>query len=158
MSVTSQTAGMVGAAAMGPQPFVATAKDDETDEQARSRALERLERIGLQIMNRISFGGPMNPDPVSGALSDPSKRRVAAQIIGQAYVVAHNLVTTNREAVDRIASVLMEKKEIFGDELMDLLDSSGIRIPELDYGDEAIWPAPFFELAGAPRPPRELPA
>ena len=158
MSVTSQTAGMVGAAAMGPQPFVATPKDGEREEQARSRALERLERIGLQIMNRISFGGPMNPDPVSGALSDPSKRRVAAQIIGQAYVVAHNLVTTNREAVDRIASALIEKKEIFGDELMDLLDSSGIRIPELDYGDDAIWPAPFFELAGAPRPPRELPA
>ena len=36
--------------------------------------------------------------------------------------------------------------------LMDLLDSSGIRIPELDYADEAIWPAPFFEIASASRP------
>ena len=34
MSVT-QTAGMVGAAAMGPQPFVATPKEDETEEDAR---------------------------------------------------------------------------------------------------------------------------
>ena len=40
----------------------------------------------------------------------------------------------------------MERKEIFGDELVDLLDSVGIRIPELDYGDESIWPPPFFAL------------
>ena len=52
----------------------------------------------------------------------------------------------------------MERKEIFGDELIDLLDSVGIRIPELDYGDEAIWPAPFFELARRhARSRRELP-
>ena len=43
-SVTAQTAGMVGAAAMGPQPFVATPKDGETEAEARGRALDRLER------------------------------------------------------------------------------------------------------------------
>jgi cell division protease FtsH len=151
-SVTAQTAGMVGAAAMGPQPFIATPKDGETENEARLRALERLEGIGLQIMNRMSGGGPMNPDPVMGALSDPSKRRAAAQIIGQAYVVAHNLATSNREALDKIAEVLMARKEIFGDELVDLLNSVGIRIPELDYSDEAIWPAPFFAISSPERP------
>ena len=35
----------------------------------------------------------------------------------------------------------MEKKEIFGDELLDLLDSVGLRIPELDYGDEDVMAA-----------------
>ena len=34
MSVTAQTAGMVGAAAMGPQPFLATPKDGETEERS----------------------------------------------------------------------------------------------------------------------------
>ncbi len=57
-----------------------------------------MESIGLQIMNRMGGGGPMNPDPVSGGLSDPAKRRVGAQILGQAYVVAHNLALLNREA------------------------------------------------------------
>ncbi|MBA2295152.1 MAG: AAA family ATPase [Actinobacteria bacterium] len=148
MSVTAQTAGMVGAAAMGPQPFLATPKEGETEDEARGRALDRLEGIGLQIMNRMgSGGGPMAPDPITSALSDPSKRRVGAQIIGQAYVVAHNLASTNREALDKIADVLMERKEIFGDELVDLLDSLGIRIPELDYSDESIWPPPFFALS-----------
>ena len=158
-SVTAQTAGMVGAAAMGPQPFVATPKEDETEAEARARALDRLEGIGLQIMNRMSGGGPMNPDPVMGALSDPSKRRAAGQIIGQAYVVAHNLATSNREGLDKIAEVLMARKEIFGDELVDLLNSVGIRIPELDYSDESIWPAPFFAVLPHERPqPKGIPA
>ena len=96
----------------------------------------------------------MAPDPIAGALSDPSKRRAAAQIIGQAYVVAHNLATTNREGLDRIAGVLMDKKEIFGDDLIDLLDSVGIRVPELDYSDETIWPPPFFAISAPERRPQ----
>lgn len=101
----------------------------------------------------------MNPDPVMGALSDPSKRRAAGQIIGQAYVVAHNLATSNREGLDKIAEVLMARKEIFGDELVDLLNSVGIRIPELDYSDESIWPAPFFAVLPHERPqPKGVPA
>ena len=112
----------------------------------------------MQIMNRMGGGGPMAPDPISAALSDPSKRRAGAQIIGQAYVVAHNLATTNRDALDKIADVLMARKEIFGDELVDLLNSVGIRIPDLDYSDEAIWPAPFFAISAQERPqPKELP-
>ena len=159
-SVTAQVAGMVGAAAMGPQPFIATPDEGESEAEARRRALDRLEAIGLQIMNRISFGGGMMVDPVGSALSDPGKRRAGAQIIGQAYVVAHNLAKTNREALDKIADVLMERKEIFGDELVDLLNSVGIRIPELDYSDESIWPPPFFSLSAVerPSPPRELAA
>ena len=44
MSVTAQTAGMVGAAAMGPQPFLATPKDGESEgrgAQARPRPARR---------------------------------------------------------------------------------------------------------------------
>jgi cell division protease FtsH len=152
-SVTAQAAGMVGAAAMGPQPFVATPKDGETEEETRQRALERLEAIGMQIMNRMGGGGPMAPDPISAALSDPSKRRAGAQIIGQAYVVAHNLANSNRDALDRIADVLISRKEIFGDELVDLLNSVGLRIPELDYSDEEIWPPPFFSVIGGQQRP-----
>ena len=37
VSATAQTSGMVGGAAMGPLPFVATPKEDETEEEARGR-------------------------------------------------------------------------------------------------------------------------
>ena len=96
---------MVGGAAMGPQPFTVTPRDGQTEEQARDEVLRRFERIGLQIMSR-SGGGPFDPDPISGVLSDPSKRTVAAQILGQAYVTAHNVMKTNRAGIDRIADVL----------------------------------------------------
>jgi hypothetical protein len=158
MSVTSQAAWMVGTSAMGTQPFHVTPKDDENEDEARQRVLDRFEGIGLQIMNR-SGGGPMTGDPISGILSDPAKRKVTAQILGQAYVVAHVLVTQNREAVERIADAVLEKKELFGDELVDLLDSVGIRIPEVDYDDEATWPPPFFAIGtGKPRRPKEIEA
>ena len=34
-----------------------------------------------------------------------------------------------------------------GDELLDLLDSQGIRIPEIDFGDESAWPPLEFSAA-----------
>ena len=49
-------------------------KEGETEDEARRRILDRLEAIGLQIMNRMGGGGPMAPDPIAGVLSDPSKR------------------------------------------------------------------------------------
>jgi ATP-dependent Zn protease len=158
MSATSRVSRMVGGAAMGPMPFVATPKDGETEDEARFKALDRMESIGLQIMNRMGGGGGMNPDPVSGGLMDPAKRKVGAQILGQAYVVAHNLAAANQEPIEKIADAVIEKKELFGDQLLDLLDSVGIRIPEIDYGDESVWPSPFFSIAMPDRRPKEIEA
>jgi len=131
---------MVGASAMGPEPFTVTPLDDETDEQARERTLKRFETIGLQIMNRTSGGGPFTENPIAGVLSDGSKRALAAQILGQAYVSAYNLVLNNREAVERIADELVVRREVFGDELVEILDSAKLKMPELDYANEDVWP------------------
>ncbi len=145
--VTARSAMMVGRAAMGPQPFVVKPRDGETEEEARRRVLDRFEKIGLQIMSRSGGGGPFDADPIAGVLGDPAKRTVAAQVIGQGYVTAHNLAILNRDAIERIADALEDKREIMGDELLDLLDSQGIRIPEIDYGDESAWPPLEFSAA-----------
>ena len=160
MSVTSQAAWMVGSSAMGTQPFPVTPREGETEEEARERILERFEGIGLLIMNRTSVGGMMSGDPIAGILSDPSKRRATGQILGQAYVVAHNLVVKNREAVEKIADAVLERKELFGNELVDLLDSVGIRIPEIDFSKEETWPPPFFAVSSGNhrRAPKEIEA
>jgi hypothetical protein len=152
MSVTSQAAWMVGASAMGPQAFHVEPREGETEEEARQRVLERFEGLGLNIMNRTSGGGPMAADPIAGVLSDPSKRKVAAQMLGQAYVAAHNLVLRNRKAVEHTADALLEKKELFGDELVELLNAQKIAIPKVDLNDDASWPAPFFAIASPQRP------
>jgi ATP-dependent Zn protease len=139
-SVTAQAAYMVGASAMGPQPFSVTPRDGETDEQARERILERFEKIGLQIMNRTGGGGPFAENPIASVLSDRDKRAIAAQVIGQAYVAAYNLIVANRDAVEHIADVLDARRELFGDELLDLLEESKLEIPEVDLDQETSWP------------------
>jgi cell division protease FtsH len=140
-SVTAQAALMVGASAMGPQPFEVSPNEGETEEEARERVLKRFEKIGLGIMNRTGGGGPFVENPVQSVLADSDKRAIAAQLIGQAYVAAHNLVLANRDAVAKIADVLAARRELFGDELLDLLESAKLTIPDVDLSQESAWPA-----------------
>jgi ATP-dependent Zn protease len=139
-SATIQSAMMVGASAMGPERIEVTPLDDETEDEARERVLKRFEAIGRQIVNRTSGGGPFEPNPIGSVLGDPDKKRTAAQILGQAYVTAYNTVRENKDAVERIAEALVERKELFGDELVELLESQALRQPEIDYADESSWP------------------
>ena len=46
----------------------------------------------------------------------------------------------NRDQIEAIADVLVERKELYGDELVGLLERSNLRRPEIDYLDEASWP------------------
>jgi hypothetical protein len=130
---------MVGMWAMGPD---AVHLDGSLDVQEDTQeALKRLERIGNSIMNRAGGMTPMAPDPVASVLGDREKRRAAAQILGQAYVSAYALIATNREGVERIADTLIERREMHGDEVVDLLNSVNLVRPEIDLMDDRTWPA-----------------
>jgi cell division protease FtsH len=141
-SVTNLAAGMVGAAGMTPIPLDLRGATfaDETEEETRKRLMKRFEQIGLNVMNRTRGGADFHADPIASVLNDPHKKMQAAQIIGQAYVTAENFVRANRDAVEHIANTVIERKEIFGDELVELLDSVELRKPELDYLKEETWP------------------
>jgi ATP-dependent Zn protease len=136
-SATARAAFMVGASAMGPERVELNGgfSDDEERKEARDKIMKRFEEIGLQIMNRTG-----SHDPVSEALGDPDKRKTAAQILGQAYVKAHNLIEHNKEAVSGIADVVVARREIYGDELLDLLKDAKLTEPEIDYTEEKVWP------------------
>jgi ATP-dependent Zn protease len=139
-TATAQAAWMVGASAMGPEPFEVVPLDDESEEDARKRILKRFEEIGLYIMNRTSGGGPFDANPIGGVLSDRDKRALAAQILGQAYVSAYNLIVANKDAVGKIADELVERREVFGDELVAILEGVGLQRPVLDLSKEETWP------------------
>jgi cell division protease FtsH len=140
-SATTRAAFMVGTSAMGPEWVeVHRVADDETEQQARERLMKRFEAIGLQIMNRTGGGTPFTHDPISSVLNDPHKRRTAAQILGQAYLKAHHLMDQNREAVDKLANDLIDRREIYGDELLELLRDAKLQPPVIDYQDERAWP------------------
>ena len=102
--------------------------------------LKRFEAIGLQIMNRTSGGGPFTRTRSPACSATATSSRLAAQILGQAYVSAYNLVLHNKDAVETIADELVERREIFGDELVEMLDDAKLTKPEIDYTDEAAWP------------------
>ena len=74
-------------------------------------------------------------------LGDRDKRSLAAQLLGQAYVTAYALISHNKKAVEQIADALIEKKELFGDELVEILENAELKIPKIDLAQAKAWPA-----------------
>jgi hypothetical protein len=102
--------------------------------------MKRFEKIGLQIMNRTGGGSPFTADPIAGVLNDHNKRAMAAQIIGQAYIRAYHLMASNKPAISHIADELVERREMYGNEVIDLLEGLQITVPEVDLHAEETWP------------------
>src|SRR3954467_13829883 len=133
-AATDRAAWMVGACGMAPE-FVELRCDDESEEEARERVMRRFQRIGTQIVNRTNAGSAE-----SAVLHDPSQRQMVEQMLGQAYLAAHHLMDANREAVSRIADTLVEKRELYGDEVLRLLAAQKVNLPELDLTKDEAWP------------------
>jgi ATP-dependent Zn protease len=134
-TVTRLAALMVGAAGMGPEPLDL---DEGLDAKEEARVLRRFEEIGLKLMNRTS--SIQDHDVAASVLSDPDKRRIAAQILGQAYVTAHNFMQQNRKGVEKIADDVVARREIYGDELLELLEGAKLKPAKVDLLEEASWP------------------
>ena len=142
MSATARAAWMVGMCAMGPNPIDLNGRfasaEDESEE--REKLLRRFEEIGVQIMNRAGTGGPFDQNPIAAVLGDRDKRKAASALLGQAYLTAYVTIAANRDKVDKIAEKLIQRKEMHGDEVVDLLESVGLVRPHIDVLDESTWP------------------
>ena len=67
---------------------------------------------------------------------------MAAQMLGQAYVAAYLLIAHNRAAVEHVADVLIQRREMHGDEVVELLDSAKFELPDIDLTEqEDAWPS-----------------
>jgi ATP-dependent Zn protease len=140
-SATATAALMAGVWAMGPEPVEFKRELGRSREaEARKHVMEQFEELGKRIMNRMSLGSMMAGDPIAAILADKEKTKTAAQLLGQAYVAAYATVLQNRPQVERIADELVERKEMHGDEVVDLLERVGIRKPEIDYLAPETWP------------------
>jgi hypothetical protein len=142
MSATARAAWMVGMCAMGPNPIdlngrFASAEDEASE---REKLLGRFEEIGVQIMNRAGSGGPFDQNPIGAVLGDRDKRRAVSALLGQAYLTAFVTIAANRESVERIAEELIRRKEMHGDEVVELLDSVELVRPRIDLLEEQTWP------------------
>ncbi len=140
-SVTHQAALMVGMHAMAPAPVDLSDRiaDKERCREEEDRVRERFERLGSQIMHR-SGGGLMDGNPFAATLGDSDKRQMVAGLLGQAFVVAYATVKRNREGTDYVASRLISEGELYGDDVMRLLEDARLEKPEIDVLDEDSWP------------------
>jgi hypothetical protein len=102
--------------------------------------MKRFEDIGVRLLNRTNGGGPMAADPISSVLGDPRKRVYAAQFLGEAFVTAYNLIRINKDKIEHVADTVIEKKEIYGDDLVRLLDAEKFARPEIDWTAPETWP------------------
>ena len=140
-SATNQACRMVGFSAMAPSPIDLSDRiaDKERREEEEERVMERFEKIGAQLMHR-SGGGMMDGNPFAATLSDPMKRKLVAGLLGQAFVIAYCTVKLNHDGVDRVATRLVSEGEMYGDDVVELLDSAELRKPDIDVLDEDTWP------------------
>ncbi len=141
-SATARAAWMVGMCGMGPEPIDFNGREWGSEEEKRQAAEEYMERfaqIGAQIINR-SGGSALMGDPIPAILGDRNKSRAAAQILGQAYITAFCLIQHNREQVAQIAETLILRRELHGDEVVDVLNAARLEAPAIDITDESTWP------------------
>jgi ATP-dependent Zn protease len=138
---TLEAAIMVGTAGMGPTPLNGHVRfADETEQETQDRLGKRAEQIGLRLMNRTRGSADAHADPIASILGDPTKKRAAAQMLGEAYVTAYNFILTNKDKVENVANQLVEKRELYGDKLIEILDAQQFTKPEIDWTKDETWP------------------
>lgn len=139
-SVTMHAAHMVSLHGMAPAPIDLADRiaDREEREKEEERVMERFEKIGYQLMHRS--GAATDGVPYTASMSDPQKRKLVAGLIGQSFVIAWNTVRENREGTEYVAERLIDAGELYGDDVVELLDSARLRKPTIDVLDENVWP------------------
>ena len=74
------------------------------------------------------------------SLKDPAKRKQVAGLLGQAFVIAWNTIRANKEATETVADRLVEAQELYGDDVVALLNEVRLRKPDIDVLDDSQWP------------------
>jgi cell division protease FtsH len=140
-SATLRTAWMVGSCGMAPpRPDLngGFKKAEDADEAVKA-IKDKCRRIGTQVMLR-SGAGAMHDDQSRAVFGDPDKRALATEFLGLAFIAAYHLVDHNKEKVERIAETVIQRKELYGNELVKLLDDAKLEIPTVDLTKDEAWP------------------
>ena len=139
---TASAAQMVGVYGMRDAlpdlaPFT---KNSASTEAAERRLRKRFQDVGSKLMNRSHTPNPFSGRSLGAVLEDERKRDEAAVFLGHAFMRAYWLILHNKAATERVADAVLEQKELYGDQVVDLLDSLNITIPDIDPTDESNWP------------------
>lgn len=123
-SATVQAGSMAGAYGMRTPIELAPALED------------KAAAIGETLMNRMHYPA----DPFEKVFEDPGKRRQAAVLLGSALALNYTLMSRCKDGVMHVAERLVEEDEVFGNDLLDLLDEAGLFDPREKKG-ALLWPS-----------------
>ena len=140
-SATAQAAWMVGASAMGPEPFegdAARRRDRGRRAAARAEALRDDRRSDHEphqrrraVRRESDRRRPRRQRQATARRGDPRPGVCLGLQPGRAQQGCR------REDRRR---VLVEHREVFGDDLVRILDGVGLEKPEIDLAKEDVWP------------------
>ena len=132
-AVTINAAHLVSLSGMGPAPVDLSDRiaDREQRDKAQERVMERFQTLGYHVMHRSGMGD----SAYASALEDPAKRGLLAGLLGQSFVIAWNTIQHNKDATQQIAERLIEAGELYGDDVVDVLDRARLRKPDIDVLD-----------------------
>ncbi|MDQ6773360.1 MAG: AAA family ATPase [Candidatus Dormibacteraeota bacterium] len=114
---TSLASHMIGVWGMGP---------DEMDPEMSRKAADMGETLISRV--EVTAGLQEQGTMVGTALANPISRRMVAQVMGAAYIDAWRLIFANRDAVERGAETLVERREMVGAEIELMLNGLDLRM------------------------------
>ena len=92
---------------------------------------KKLATLGKQLMVAARPGDVQLP---KGMYEDE------AVMVGQAFWIAYNTILVNKDATEKIAKTLVREKEIYGNDLLELLNGCELQMPNIDFDLETCYP------------------
>jgi ATP-dependent Zn protease len=134
-SVAYQAASMVGHYGMGMERVsMPTTKTQREELVARRRLDKYLVEVGSKLLAVASLD-----EGYAGTLRG-DKHQMAARLVGHSYLVTYKFAEQNRDAISRVADELVERRELNGDEITELMNSLHMKPAVVDYLEERTWP------------------
>jgi ATP-dependent Zn protease len=135
-SVAYQAAQMVGHYAMGMERIEMPAEMTSREE---AMARKRLDRYLIEVGSKLLAVASLDEE-YARSLQGQEKRQMAARLVGHAYLVTYKFAEQNRDAISRVADELVERRELNGDEITELMNSLHMKPAVVDYLEERTWP------------------
>lgn len=110
--------------------------------QATSMARQMVTRYGMSKVGPIAFESQSRPVFINGIFSNKNNLTLETaqkidtairEILNQSYVEARTIISQNREAIDRLVQILMEKETIEGNEFRQILSEYTSLPSKADY-------------------------
>ena len=105
------------------------------EEAARKKLDDYFLDTGGKLLAVASLG-----DHYANVAASARQAALAARIVGHAYLVAYKFAEQNKDAISRVADELVERRELNGDEITQLMDSLHLKPAVVDYLEERTWP------------------